>query len=66
MPSAGIAGADLLDILGPALLGDLQPAAEMLGQQAEPVGHDLGQDRRALAAAGDEHAEDAVLGRAPG
>ena len=62
----GIAGADLLDILGPALLGDLEPPPEMLGEQAEPVGHDLGQDRGALAAAGDEQPEDAVLGRAAG
>ena len=50
----GIARAHLLDILGPALLGDLQPAAEMLGQQRQPLGHDLGEDRGALAAAGDE------------
>ena len=61
MPSAGIAGADLLDILGAALLGHLQAAAEMLGQQASALGHDLGEDRRALAAAGHQQAEDAVL-----
>ena len=57
----GIARADPLDILVAALLGDLQPPAEMLGQQGEPFGHDLGEDRGALAAAGDEQAEDAVL-----
>ena len=31
------------------------------GEQAEPVGHDLGEDRRALAAAGDQDAKGAVL-----
>ena len=59
----GVAGAHAFDILGAALLGDLQPAAEMFGKQAEPFGHDLREDGRALAAAGDEQPEDAVVGQ---
>jgi hypothetical protein len=51
----------LLDILGATLLRHLQPAAEMLRQQAEAARHHIGQDARALAAARHQHAEDAVL-----
>src|SRR3546814_4705275 len=58
----GIAGANLVDILGAALLRHLEAAAEMLGQHGEPVGNHAGEDGRALTAAGDEDAEDAVLG----
>ena len=53
----GIALADPLDIVGAALLDDLQPAAERRLEQAEAVGHDLAEHGRALASAGDEDLE---------
>ena len=44
-----IALADPLDVVGPALLDDLQPAPKRRLEHAEPLGHDLAQDGRALA-----------------
>jgi hypothetical protein len=57
----GIFGARALDILLPALLHHLQPAAQVDRQHREAIGHHVGQHPRALAAAGDEHAEHAIL-----
>ena len=38
MPSVGIAVADALDVVGAALLDDLQPAAKRRLEQARPSG----------------------------
>ncbi len=57
----GIFGAHRIDILDPRLMRHLQPPPEGDGQHGEAIGHDLAEDARPLAAAGDEDAEDAVL-----
>ena len=41
----GILRADPLDVVGPALLDDLQAAAERGLEHAEALGHDLAEDR---------------------
>ena len=53
----GVAVANRLDIVGPALLDDLQPVAKLGRQHAERIRHDLAQHGRALAAAGDQNLE---------
>ena len=57
----GIGGADPVDIFRAALLGDLEPLAKVEREQRERVGHDVRKDTRALAAAGNEQAKDAIL-----
>ena len=49
-----ILAADPLDVVGAALLDDLQPAPERRIEQAEAGGDDLAENGRALASAGDE------------
>ena len=49
----GIAGANRVHVLRPALLGDLQPLAQRRLQHGKPIGHHFGQDPGALTAAGD-------------
>ena len=53
----GRAGANAVDVLGPALLCDLKTLAESERHQRESVGNDIAQNARALTAAGDEQAE---------
>jgi len=57
----GIAGADILDILLPALLSDLQAATEMFGQQAQRLRHHFAEHRRTLASTGHQQAENTVV-----
>ena len=59
---AGVALAHRVEVLGAALLGDLQARAQRRREHRQAVGHDFGQHPRALAAAGDQHAQQAVLG----
>ena len=60
MPSRAIARANRVDLVRAGLLHHLQSGAELFGQHPQPVGDDLRQDRRPLAAAGHQHPEDAV------
>ena len=58
---AGIAIAHCLDILGPALLGHLQAVAQRGRQHGQAIGHHLAEDPCALAAAGHQHPQQAIL-----
>jgi hypothetical protein len=53
----GITRADFFDIVRPALLHDLQPAAERRFEQPKSAGNDLAKNRRPLTSAGHEDAE---------
>ena len=53
----GILRANALDVVGAALLDDLQAAAKRRLEHAEAFRHDRAEDARALAAAGDEDLE---------
>ena len=57
----GIGFAHCLQIFLAALLRHLQAAAQVERQLRQSIWHNLGQDRRALAAAGDEHAENTIF-----
>ncbi|MCY1171101.1 hypothetical protein D9M73_112010 [compost metagenome] len=57
----GIFRAAGIDILDPRLMRHLQATTKRDGQQRQPIGHHLAQHTRALAAAGDEHAKNAVF-----
>ena len=57
----GIDRAHLIDILGAALLRYLQPAAQRGRQHGQRLRNDIGQYGGALAAAGHQHAENAVF-----
>jgi len=58
-----IAFADRVEILGAALLRHLQLLAQRRREHGKAVGHHFGQHPRALAAAGDEHPQQAVFGK---
>ena len=53
----GIAIADLRDVVGPALLDDLQPMAKRRLEKRQPLGDHAAEHRRALTSAGDENLE---------
>ena len=57
----GVAFAHACQVLGPALLRHLQPAAQRQRQHGERIGHHFGQHPRTLAATGHEDAEQALL-----